>query len=191
MLGRYHKKEKRYGPGPSNNYTSGSGRSKGIFGKRNKGTKQDTELGAVGARAVGAGAGAATDHYHRDKTNTVRPSGDTALTGSTAASPDARYLGTDATTQKHHGAHLGHDVGPAGVGGAGMGVEGYNHQNRATTGPSDYTTSGMNTLTGGNMAPPDTEYVGYEPPEHRHYGGFPHLESDHQHGHASAIGRSM
>lgn len=48
MVVKHHKKEKRYGPGPSNNYTSGVGRGK--FWKRNKATKgtRDAELATAG-----------------------------------------------------------------------------------------------------------------------------------------------
>ncbi|KAL9109502.1 MAG: hypothetical protein Q9227_005837 [Pyrenula ochraceoflavens] len=63
LLVRHHKKEKRYGPGPSNNYTSGSGR--GRFWRRNKRTKntRDAEMATAGG---------------------FRPSHDTGYTGTTA-----------------------------------------------------------------------------------------------------------
>lgn len=84
-LGRHHQKEKRYGPGPSNNYTSGSAK-KSPFWKKKSNTKRDTELGAVGAGALAA------DHH--DLKNGIRPSHDTAITGSTMANaPDAGYGG--------------------------------------------------------------------------------------------------
>jgi len=68
LLVRHHRKEKRYGPGPSNNYTSGAGRRP--FWKRNKKTHttRDAEL---------ATAGAAGTHH------AMRPSHDTGYTGTT------------------------------------------------------------------------------------------------------------
>lgn len=72
-LSRHHKKEKRYGPGPSNNYTSGYGK-RSLF-SRKKHAEKDAEYGAAGA-AVGAGGlgVAAAD---------TRPSHETGYTGST------------------------------------------------------------------------------------------------------------
>ncbi|KAM0720302.1 hypothetical protein Q7P37_004438 [Cladosporium fusiforme] len=76
VLVRSHKKEKRYGPSPANNYTSGP--AKRNFWNRKKAT-DDTELGATGA-AAGAGGLAAG---HPD----TRPSHETGYTGSTVAAP--------------------------------------------------------------------------------------------------------
>ena len=88
VLGRHHQKEKRFGPGPSNNYTSGT--SKGPFWRRNKNTKRDTELGTVGT----GGLVAEKDlHNYQTKNNTIRPSHDTAVTDSTMTAPDAGYGG--------------------------------------------------------------------------------------------------
>jgi len=66
-LVRHHKKEKRFGPSPSNNYTSGYGQKKGLFARKNKNAR-DAEVGAGGL------AVAQPD---------VRPSHDTAYTGTT------------------------------------------------------------------------------------------------------------
>ncbi|KAJ4297964.1 hypothetical protein N0V90_005863 [Kalmusia sp. IMI 367209] len=76
-LARHHKKEKRFGPSPANNYTSG--RSKGFFGRRkaNRGGLRDPEMSA-GAGTLAPG------------THDVRPSHDTAYTGSTVA-PNGVY----------------------------------------------------------------------------------------------------
>jgi len=74
-LVRHHKKEKRYGPGPSNNYTSGYGPRN--FWRRG-GKKQhtrDAELATAGGLAAG--------HKHD-----TRPSHDTNYTGSTMAPPN-------------------------------------------------------------------------------------------------------
>jgi len=69
FLVRHHKKEKRFGPSPSNNYTEGSGK-RSRFGRKEK-PVEDAELGAVGAGVPVA--------------STIRPSHDTAYTGSTVA----------------------------------------------------------------------------------------------------------
>jgi len=68
LLVKHHRKEKRYGPGPSNNYTSGAGRRP--FWKRNKNvtSTRDAEMATAGA----AGA-----------QHTIRPSHDTGYTGTT------------------------------------------------------------------------------------------------------------
>lgn len=68
LLVRHHKKEKRYGPSPANNYTSGAGRRP--FWKRNKKihNTRDAEMATAGA---------------------IRPSHDTAYTGTTMNGPNA------------------------------------------------------------------------------------------------------
>jgi hypothetical protein len=64
LLVRHHKKEKRYGPSPANNYTSGAGRRP--FWRRNKKvhSTRDAEMATAG-------------------TGAIRPSHDTGYTGST------------------------------------------------------------------------------------------------------------
>ncbi|KIX00040.1 uncharacterized protein Z518_10967 [Rhinocladiella mackenziei CBS 650.93] len=66
LLARHHKKEKRFGPGPTNNYTKGFGRRP--FWKRNRRVQptRDAEM------AIGTGP-----------TSTYRPSHETGVTGST------------------------------------------------------------------------------------------------------------
>ncbi|KAF2005148.1 hypothetical protein P154DRAFT_518693 [Amniculicola lignicola CBS 123094] len=74
-LGRHHQKEKRFGPSPRNNYTRGSG---GKFWQRknkNHGLRDPEMAGAVPA----TGTLAPGVHHH----DGVRPSHDTAYTGST------------------------------------------------------------------------------------------------------------
>lgn len=70
LMVRHHKKEKKYGPSPANNYTSGSGRRP--FWRRNKRTNRDMEAaGAVGAS---------------------RPSAETGTTvGNNAYAPEPKY----------------------------------------------------------------------------------------------------
>ena len=80
----HHKKEKRYGPGPSNNY----GKDKRRPWVRKPRVTNDAELGAVGATGL-----VAEKHVHdrnygaRD--NTIRPSAETGMTGSTMAGGEA------------------------------------------------------------------------------------------------------
>lgn len=92
-LGRHHKKEKRFGPGPSNGYTRGSGVK---FWQRRKARRtglRDPEM-AGGVPASTTLAPGATD---------VRPSHDTAYTGSTAARHSATY--ENANKPIHGGYH--------------------------------------------------------------------------------------
>lgn len=69
LLVRHHKKEKRYGPSPANNYTSGTGRTP--FWRRNKvRSTRDAEMATRG-------------------TGTIRPSHETGYTGTTMNGPSA------------------------------------------------------------------------------------------------------
>lgn len=77
MINKHHKKEKRYGPGPSNGYTKGSGIK---FWQRNQRKNHGLRDPEVGTTPVAAGGLAAPGHD-------VRPSHDTAYTGSTVAAP--------------------------------------------------------------------------------------------------------
>lgn len=125
LLVRNHKKEKRYGPSPSNNYTSGSGK-RGLFGRKNKKAKNtnsaynDTELGAAGAGV--APAALAADHHD------YRPSHET---GSTAVGGNSPYE-KNSTIDPHgghapHGAHGGYYTQPQGTG-----LNPYGYDNSAT-----------------------------------------------------------
>jgi hypothetical protein len=69
LLVRHRKKEKRYGPSPANNYTSGTGRTP--FWRRNKKVRstRDAELATAG-------------------TGAIRPSYDTGYTGTTMNGPN-------------------------------------------------------------------------------------------------------
>lgn len=105
FLGRQHKKEKRYGPSPTNGYTSGKNSRKFWVRKPKKTTTHDAELGTVGN---------GTTHHHTHTTHgttttatgglatdgplEVRPSGDTAYTGSTMAAPNSTYNKYQQTT---------------------------------------------------------------------------------------------
>lgn len=82
FLGRNHRKEKRFGPSPANNYTRGSGIKFWQRGRKNRGGLRDPEMSAGAAPAAGGLAPAAADY---------RPSHDTAYTGSTVAPQSATY----------------------------------------------------------------------------------------------------
>lgn len=108
LMMRKHKAEKKYGPGPSNGYTSGTGK-KPPFWKRNKGNPHDAELGAMGT-----GSAAIADEKHKTKrVSDMRPSHETGMTGSTAAAADATYGGTsnkysEPAAPTHHNASNGY-----------------------------------------------------------------------------------
>lgn len=109
LLKRHHQKEKQYGPGPSNNYTSGRGKTP--FWKRNKkGNRDAEELGALGA---GSAAIADEKHKKNKRVSDIRPSHETGMTGSTAAAPDAAYGGSsnkyaEPAVPTHHNANTGY-----------------------------------------------------------------------------------
>ncbi|EMD69302.1 hypothetical protein COCSADRAFT_32047 [Bipolaris sorokiniana ND90Pr] len=99
-LMRHHKKEKRFGPGPSNGYTKGSGMKFWQRRKANRTTgSRDPEVAAVPAATGGLAAPNGTHDY--------RPSHDTAYTGSTVASPNAGY-------DSHKPVGSGYHTAPAG-----------------------------------------------------------------------------
>lgn len=69
LYARHHKREKRFGPSPANNYTYGRSRGRGLFWRRNKNNSdaniadtlpghpapQDVELGTNTEKANGSG----------------------------------------------------------------------------------------------------------------------------------------
>ncbi|KAF2161770.1 hypothetical protein M409DRAFT_58846 [Zasmidium cellare ATCC 36951] len=96
LLVRHHKKEKRYGPSPSNNYTSGFGKRK-FWQRKPKGNARDTELGAGGLAAHGPD---------------MRPSHET---GTTIGNNNAAAYDKDAYApqQGSHGTYYGAPQGTA------------------------------------------------------------------------------
>lgn len=95
LLARHHKKEKRFGPSPSNNYTAGAGRRP--FWRRNRKvqTTRDAEM-ATGAVPV----------THTTHTGGFRPSHETGMTGSTMNNGGHVPLATEAKYgQPGYGAH--------------------------------------------------------------------------------------
>lgn len=134
FLTRHHKKEKRYGPSPSNNYTSGSAK-RNFWSRKNKNAGKDAELGAAGT-AYGADYLAPTGASPHD----LRPSHETGYTGSTVAAPNANTYdkvdnGDNFATAPHahapHGAHGSYYTQPQGTG-----VNPYGYDAR----PNTYTT---------------------------------------------------
>ncbi|KAF2130911.1 hypothetical protein P153DRAFT_288061 [Dothidotthia symphoricarpi CBS 119687] len=79
LMAKSSKKEKRYGPGPNNNYTSGAGEKK--FWQRKKAVR-DPEIGATTTT---------TPTHHAAVSHNVRPSHDTAYTGTTVEAPHGAY----------------------------------------------------------------------------------------------------
>ena len=87
VLSRARKREKRFGPSPANNYTSGYGKQRFWQKKNNKNKTQkhqDEELGVVGAGALVA----EEKHRTRNDRNIERISDDTGMTGTTAPVAD-------------------------------------------------------------------------------------------------------
>jgi len=105
FLARKHKKDKRYGPGPSNNYTSGRGGRK--FWQRKRKTTRDAELGTIGA---GVPPSTLMADKHHDE---LRPSHETAYTGSTVAPANAPYEHSHKPAG-YHTAPTGNAVNPYG-----------------------------------------------------------------------------
>lgn len=84
MLVRHHKKEKRLGPSPSNNYTSGYGRKGGLFSRKKK--NNDTALKE--AEAGNAPLDAPAHGYTNGATNGTTHTGyHTAPTGTATSNP--------------------------------------------------------------------------------------------------------
>ncbi|KXL48821.1 hypothetical protein M433DRAFT_376258 [Acidomyces richmondensis BFW] len=121
-LVRRHKKEKRYGPSPSNNYTSGYGKRRGLFARKNKNAEKDAEIGAVGA-----GAGAAAGGLTAGRQDT-RPSHDTGYTGSTVAAGGVSHDKVEGDNGLTHSTHGGYYTQPQGTG-----VNPYGYENSQPT----------------------------------------------------------
>ncbi|KAI9882854.1 MAG: hypothetical protein M1823_005394 [Watsoniomyces obsoletus] len=107
LLVRNHRKEKRYGPSPANNYTQGSGNRRRAlpFFARKKANTRDAELAPVAATTADK-----HNHHH------MRPSGETGYTGSTVAPGVDPVVGYNGGTNKtiHSGAPVTDSYGAAG-----------------------------------------------------------------------------
>lgn len=90
-LRQHHRKEKRYGPSPKNNYTSGSRRKFG-FGRKNK-APRDAEMGTTGTAALPA-----KEHHDHGHGHGMRPSHDTGITGTTMGATDGGHNSTNKYT---------------------------------------------------------------------------------------------
>ena len=88
MLVRHHKKEKRYGPSPSNDYTTGTGRRPfwKRNGRKNKANTRDAEMATGTSPAAG-----------------YRPSHETGMTGSTMYGGNAHLAGEPKYGQPGYG----------------------------------------------------------------------------------------
>jgi len=103
LLARAHKREKRYGPGPSNDYTSGYGKQR-FWQRKNRKNKnkgmQDAELGAVGAGAL-----VAEDKHHHDHTRNSNITGDTAVTDGYGGANNKYATAQEPTLPPHQAAY--------------------------------------------------------------------------------------
>lgn len=101
-LSRNHKKEKRFGPSPANNYTRGSGIK---FWQRNR--------RAPGLRDPEVAAVPATSGHLAPSGRDYRPSHDTAYTGSTVAAPGHSFEHNKPLAGGYHTAPTGTYKNPA------------------------------------------------------------------------------
>ena len=157
-LSRSHKREKRYGPGPSNNYTSGSGKRKPW--QRKKKGRQDAELGAVGAGAFTNGHHDKYDNRASDITGTTAPFTDTSYGGS-----ESKYVGHKPTTPAPYLAATHEPTVPA------------NHSGFQDTGVvGSGTGGGFQEMEAGQMGSAQNPYVHQDsnPYAEVHHGGYMH-----------------
>ena len=162
LLSRAQKREKRYGPSPSNNYTSGYGKRRFWQKKNNKNKKHDAELGAVGAGALAA----EEKHHHDNRNSTFRQSDDTAVAsaGNGYGGPNTKYA--EPTVPAVH-----HNPDP------------YTRSSAAPTTSTNYEpqTTGMtgnnySEMSSGQMGTADRPIVQHDPKPYAdvHHGGFVH-----------------
>ena len=156
LLARAHKREKRYGPSPSNNYTSGYGKQrfwqrKNAKNKKNHKGMQDAELGAIGAGAL------AEDKHHHDHTRNSNITGDTAVADGYGG-PNSKYASGQEPTLPTH---------TAGYAQPGAGYASTTNYEPQSTGVSEMES---HTGTGGHPR------VIHDPEPYAevHHGGFPH-----------------
>jgi len=116
-IGRHHRREKRYGPSPANNYTSGSGNR---WFRRRQGPK--TTHAAYTKDAEATGGLAVADHD-------IRPSHETGYTGTTAGTGTGTYTGNKYEANPTIPTAGGYHTGPAG---SSVNPYGYEHTTAAT-----------------------------------------------------------
>lgn len=119
-LGRHHKREKAFGPSPTNNYTSGTAGKKKWFGRKNKNATTSNNIYAKDAEATGGLPTTGTEY---------RTSHETGYTGTTAGH-DATYTGNKyESTQPAIPTNGGYHTAPTGTG-----VNPYGYENNRTAG---------------------------------------------------------
>ncbi|CAD0084980.1 unnamed protein product [Aureobasidium vineae] len=99
-LMRHHKKEKRFGPSPSNDYTSGTAPKRGLFVRKPKTVPTDdyAEKGVIGTNPNPLPVG-----------HTIRPSHDTAYSGNTAVGANPTVIQKEGLTHDGHAPHVGYN----------------------------------------------------------------------------------
>ncbi|KAL9100096.1 MAG: hypothetical protein Q9163_004486 [Psora crenata] len=157
LLSRSHKREKRYGPSPANNYTSGSkkGTSRRMPWQRKKNATRDAELGTVGAGALGNGK---HDNRASDVTGTTAPVADSGYGG-----PNTKYAGNEPTLPAQHA--------------------GYNPQTSGVTGGvGGGKTGGFPEMEAGGQGSAQQPYVKHDPNPYAevHHGGYVHSTPENQ-----------
>ena len=103
-VARHHRKEKKYGPSPANNYTSGYGKRK-FWQRKNKSAPgtftKDAEAAPVVSGGAGTGGGLAAGPVYDE-----RPSAETGYTGTTQTQGN-QYGGANNKYETHTGYHTG------------------------------------------------------------------------------------
>ena len=137
LLGKHHKKEKRYGPSPANGYTHGTAGHRRFWQRKRKVAPAAAGGVAGTAFAKDAEAGHGNHGLTADHYVDTRPSHDTAFTGSTVTAPGATH-GTavgnkyDPTVTSGHGTH-GYHTAPTGTA-----VNPYGYENTHPTAATNY-----------------------------------------------------
>jgi len=173
LLSRAQKREKRYGPSPSNNYTSGYGKQRFWQRKnnKNKNKEHDAELGAVGAGAL-----IAEEKHHHDSHNrnsAFRPSDDTAVAPASNGygGPNSKYGEPTVPVVHHNTPAAHHNADPYARSSTGYAsTTDYEPQTTGVTG------SNYNEMPAGHMgsaANPIKQHE-TEPYAETHHGGYVH-----------------
>jgi hypothetical protein len=118
FIGRHHQKEKRIGPSPTNNYTSGSGNR---WFKRNKRSPKTTHDAYAKDAELGAAGGLAAGHNAE-----FRPSHET---GTTVGAPTGTFVDHKQHNQPPIPTTGGYHTGPTG-----STVNPYGYDNTQTAG---------------------------------------------------------
>lgn len=162
-LNRQHKKEKKYGPSPANNYTSGKGRMPFFKRKRNPTATHDSaELGTVGA---GSAVIAEEKHRHGGHhTNGTHATNGTSATAPITTSPDAGYGGP---VGRYNEAPVQQPT---------SGYNAYDPQTTGTTFNNGHTATTTTTSSGYGANPNTTVIHDPNPYAEVHGSGVPHRE---------------